>query len=513
METLSTLNVCVQGGIRREVFEGKDYLVAPVIAMTEGVRNGSMGPVLYLAEEYGKFPESWNGVPLPVFHPEDINGNYVSCNTPEIIENQSVGRLFNVVLENNKLKGEIWIDIEKAKQVDPEVLVILESGQRLEISTSHWSDDEKFSGDFGGKHYKAIARNVRPDHLALLPGGKGACNWEHGCGAPRANMEGGEKMPDETSLSEKVKAKFKYLAKELGLSVQEVSHDKVRGELQKTLDALDTTEKVDAPVIHYVRDVYDKYFVYEQQSQEGLKLYKQDYKKQKNDNIKLEGKPQEVKEDTSYKAVKSNQNQGGDKNMDKIKELVNGLIANTSTKYTEDDREFLQGLSECQLSRMAPVVNEVTKPCEEAVKLLIANEGSPFEEKDKELLSNMSEEQFRALAVKYPVKKEEPSANADEKPKTFEELLEHASPETQEMVSNGVKLHKEQKEVIIKELSVNKRNRFTPEQLKAKSLDELKNLAELAVVEVDFSGNGGGLTGNVDHGEVLKMPVMDFKEK
>lgn len=36
-------------------FEGKDHIVVPVIMLTEGVHNGSDGPVFYPAEEISKF--------------------------------------------------------------------------------------------------------------------------------------------------------------------------------------------------------------------------------------------------------------------------------------------------------------------------------------------------------------------------------------------------------------------------------------------------------------------------
>ena len=514
--TLSTLSVCVQGGIRRDKLEGKDYLVAPVIAMTEGVRNGPQGggPSLYLASEYGKFPSAWDGIPLPIWHPEDGEGHYISANSPDIIESQSVGWLYNSHMDDGKLKGELWICIEKAKRIAPVVLETLEGGGRLEISVSLFSEEEPNSGNFNGTHYDTIARNMRPDHLALLPGGKGACSWEGGCGAPRVNTEqgGGDKMEPDQSLAEKIKAPFILLAKELGMKFQEVSHEKTRGELQIAIDAMDTTEKVDSPVQHYVTAVFDKYFVYEQMSQDGLKLFKQNYKKQKNDSIKLEGKPQEVKADTSYKAVKANQ-QGGEETMEKIKELASGLIANALTTFTESDREFLEGLNECQLTKMAPVVNEVAKPCGDAVKSLIGNEDSPFAEKDAGLLSNMSKEQFDAIAGKYPEKKEEVKANAEPKEKTYDELLAAASPETQEIIANGVKMHREQKEKVVAGLIANKRCEFTDEQLKAKPLDELKTLAKLAQVDVDFSGQASSPAAQEKKVEPLALPTVEGMAK
>lgn len=226
-------------------------------------------------------------------------------------------------------------------------------------------------------------------------------------------------------------------------------------------------------------------------------------------------KAQEDNNDPDGDSKKTNNTKGGEKNMDKIKELVNGLISNETTKFTEDDREFLEGLKECQLTKLEPVVNEVKRPCDSAVAKLISNESSPFDEKDKDTLSGMSEDQFKALSEKYPEKKDveiKVNISTDTKPKTAEEFIEDAPEEVKEMLANGLKLQKEQKGLVIKELTANKRCRFTEDQLKAKSLDELKTLADLAQVEVDFSGNGIAPTVNVDDGEVLEIPVMNFQE-
>jgi len=66
--------------IREELFEGKKHFVVPVILMVEGVHNG----IFYSAEELGKFPDAWNGEPIPVYHPKQ-DGKPVSANSPKVI--------------------------------------------------------------------------------------------------------------------------------------------------------------------------------------------------------------------------------------------------------------------------------------------------------------------------------------------------------------------------------------------------------------------------------------------
>jgi hypothetical protein len=66
-------------------YQGKQYLIAPVTMMIEGVHHGSHGPVLHLIDELGKFPEAWNGMPVVVDHPQ-MDGVSVSANYPDIID-------------------------------------------------------------------------------------------------------------------------------------------------------------------------------------------------------------------------------------------------------------------------------------------------------------------------------------------------------------------------------------------------------------------------------------------
>jgi len=176
--------------IREEMHEGKKHLVVPVVMMVEGVHNGSAGPLLHLAEDLGRFPGSWNGIPVTVPHPE-VNGSPSSANTPHAIERFRVGRVFNTKFEDNKLKAEAWLDENRVRQFSPEVLGYIRQARPLDVSIGVFTEDEPTSGEWNGEEYLAIARNHRPDHLALLPGEQGACSWADGCGI-RVNKGGGD---------------------------------------------------------------------------------------------------------------------------------------------------------------------------------------------------------------------------------------------------------------------------------------------------------------------------------
>lgn len=178
--------------IKREVHQDKKHIVVPVVMMVEGVHNGSAGPIFHSIEELGKFPEAWNGIPVTLHHPTDGN-TPISANSPAVIDKWTIGRVYNTRVEGKKLKAEAWLDEEKIRKVYPQLLDYLEKQLPVDVSVGVFTEEEKVAGEWNGEQYSAIARNHRPDHLAILPGGVGACSWEDGCGI-RAYWETGEEL-------------------------------------------------------------------------------------------------------------------------------------------------------------------------------------------------------------------------------------------------------------------------------------------------------------------------------
>lgn len=171
----------------RQTLNGREYLVAPMVAIVGGVLNGELVPT----DEIGKFPEAWNGIPVPLGHPTQ-RGAFISANSPEIVESQCVGRFWNARMDGDKLIGELWLDIEKAKGMGGDALKALErleNGEPTEVSTAYFRELEANRGTFNGEGYVGIARNLRPDHVALLLNQPGACSWKDGCGCPRVNAD------------------------------------------------------------------------------------------------------------------------------------------------------------------------------------------------------------------------------------------------------------------------------------------------------------------------------------
>jgi hypothetical protein len=181
-------NLGVGYKVREKKLDGRNHLVVPVTMMVEGVHSGSRGPLFHSISELGKYPAAWDGRPVTINHPQ-VDGNNVSANDPEILEIYKVGNIFNTKVKGEKLTAEAWLDIEKLKAISPEVFEAIEGGKLLEVSVGVFSDEDDLEGEWQGETYQAIAKNHRPDHLALLPCSVGACSLADGCGLG-VNKEG-----------------------------------------------------------------------------------------------------------------------------------------------------------------------------------------------------------------------------------------------------------------------------------------------------------------------------------
>ena len=180
--------------IRKDTLEGRTHLVCPVILIKEGVANG----VMYPASQLSQYPESWNGRPLVAPNHPTVGGRPVTANSKAVREHMTVGTLLNVKYNQQqaRLEGEAWIDEKNCRERCPRVMEKLDKNEGMDVSTGLFTDDDMVAAgaQFKNKTYKVLARNYRPDHLALLPDAKGACSWEDGAGMPRLNMEQGEEL-------------------------------------------------------------------------------------------------------------------------------------------------------------------------------------------------------------------------------------------------------------------------------------------------------------------------------
>lgn len=173
-------------------------MVIPVVMARAGVvMNGALTELEELS------PHGWNGRPVTVGHPVEENGEFHTANAPDKLKDWCVGQIFNATVEDDALKAEAWVDIEKARQVRPGLLVSLKKGGKMDVSTGFFCVDEEAKGESNGKAYDVISRNWVPDHLALLPDEEGACNWEDGCGV-RSNSIRRLRMKSKSKVNKTV---------------------------------------------------------------------------------------------------------------------------------------------------------------------------------------------------------------------------------------------------------------------------------------------------------------------
>ena len=450
--------------IREETHQGRAHIVVPVVMMVEGVHHGSIGPVFHSIAELGKFPDSWNGIPVTIDHPKK-GDEYVSANSPDMIEARTVGRVYNTHVEGNKLRAEAWIDTEKISQISPVALVHINEHLPIEVSVGVFTDQVETSGVFVNgeqeESYTIAAVNHRPDHLALLPGGEGACNWADGCG-----IRNNEKPIDALSVAFK---KILFDAKELTISqlVNNVgaSYNEIVDALRRKIDSLDSDS-----MIHYVQDVYEDTLVYEVRMRVGgVKFYKQAYT-YNNGTVELIGEPHEVHKKVEYISVNNNLKEETKMSTEKkctpcVLERVNKLIENNLTKYTEEDREWMQALSEAQLDKMIPEVQETAKV----------------------------------------------GAN-DKKPETSEEIFEKLPADVKEQIKTGLAIHAATKQKMIKSILDNtEEGIWTEDELKEMSFTVLQKMvttfASKKEAGIDFSLNVGNVT---SHTTSKVEPMLPF---
>ena len=269
--------------IREETWEGKEYWVIPTIMMTEGVHNG----LLYTAEQLKKSAVGWNGAPVVVWHPAK-NGVPVTANDPDTLTETKVGTIFNASFEDGKLKAEAWVEKGKAQSVSEALVTMLQNDQPIEVSTGVYVDEDGEPGVWNEEEYRATAINHRPDHLALLPGGKGACSWEDGAGAPRINQEINQSIEDRKKMWLDLRSVFR---------ANQLSHS----DLHREISAL-------IPKESWITEIYDGFFVFEVATNKNYKYFKQAYVVTDND-VKRVDSPIEVELKREFVPV-ANQSDG-----------------------------------------------------------------------------------------------------------------------------------------------------------------------------------------------------------
>ncbi len=490
------------GITRNETLHNKNYLVAPAIMIVEGVLNGSLGPLFYPAEELKKSVPLWNMKPAVLYHPQK-NGAGISACSPEVLNTRGLGMMMNTRMDGNQLKTEVWLDMDQVKKVDERVLEAVENKKVMELSTGLMTDNEMVEGEWDGTHYDAIARNYRPDHLAILPDQVGACSVEDGAGFLRLNKAGDALTLLLNDMEDNEKEWIKQNQESLIHSVSSLVRDVLENEMsdedrRQLLQSLLRDKFPDEDFGPWIEDIFSDsdFFIYERDG----KLYQQEFT-ETDDILKLVGIPVAVVKKISFEPILNKKGKIMAKNTKK--KIVDALIKNESTQWTEDNREWLMTQEEDILDNMNPIANEDDAKLVANAKVIV--------EKAKVAEEKLAENK----------KKEEENVQVNNaEPETVESFLKKAPPEIRSMLQNGLDSHKADKKRLINVITANDRCNFSEEQLEKKDLNELRQLAALATTTdnqreelavVNYGGQGETHNTEIEE-EPLLMPTMNFEK-
>jgi hypothetical protein len=422
--------------VRTEMLEGQEHWVCPLVMLTEGVHTGTHGPGYYPVEEMSNDPTIWNHMPIVNYHPE--NG---SARTPDFLNARKVGVVLNARWDG-KLRAEAWINKSLAGKVDPRIVSAIDNKTVTEVSTGLFLNQDKTPGEWNGEKYDWVARDHKPDHLAILMDKVGACSVAKGAGLLQLNEQ---KQP---------------------LASNEASYSDISRQVRNALH-----QKFDKPGYYwdgYLEDVYRDFFVYSM----GGKYFRQDYSVS-NDVVTFNGDAVQVVCVTEYRTVTENVYVGNasgtftsfqGKLIMNRQERVNTMIKNGG--WPETDREWLMTQDDARLDKLEKMGPNGTNP---------------------QQTNNQQNPQTPAtppVSPPTPTPTPQPTGTM-----TWSELVANADPMTKDMLGEMASVFNEARAVLIDKILKAPGNVFTKEQLAVTPTNNLKAIAAL----VPNPGSVGGI--------------------
>lgn len=445
-KTRRTLTMVINSDveIRDEELFGNSYTVVPVVAMVEGVRFGAnqKNAELGLASDFGENPSLWNNRPLVLNHPQ-VDGSFVSANSPSVLESYAFGLTMNAFIEDKKLKLEAWIDKNRVTTLGGEFeevynrILEQDSNDLVEVSVGFFCDVQQTKGKYKNQTYTGIWKNIKPDHLAILPNSIGACSVEDGCGIPRINQTQEQNMPkdlhvdngqctcedkEQCTCNTQEETETKAQTRSSGVpkikpqeSDRTEERDRIQALVSQTIasnvysrDVMQllqsaAKQKFGASADPYVFGFTQDYMIFDMwESGSGYKVYKQGINVSEN-TVEFVGEKSEVILLT------------------RLVDLETKEDLKTNVVNTEDD-----------------MPNDTTE-----------NEETVVQTTEPKVL-------------------------------TTKEYIEQAPPEIREVLQRNMNVYEEQKASLVKVLMDQKGNKFTEDELKAHSIETLEKLASLA---------------------------------
>lgn len=203
--TLKSVNVLSvvnsKSKISTQIIDGKEHIVInDVVPIVDDI---VMNGIFYPADEINKSYMTLNDNLMPLDHPR-INNEHVSALNPQAINNFYIGAWGrNVRKSNNRVLMDAYIDRKFAESTEKGRMLVnrlddMMNGKNttpIHVSTGLTYTPDNQSGSSKGKRYKSIARNMKFDHVAILPDKQGAATPDDGVGI-FVNSDG-EKSPIE----------------------------------------------------------------------------------------------------------------------------------------------------------------------------------------------------------------------------------------------------------------------------------------------------------------------------
>ena len=429
---------------RTATLDNVEYIVAPAVLMPEGVHSGSNGPLYYSANSLAKYCPAWNHKPVVINHPT-LNGTPISAANVKVIEDSQVGFLLNVHFQDNKQKGEVWLNKAKVEKVEPKILDNLAAGNKTELSTGLFVDVDETPGVWNGEKYDGEAVVHIPDHLALLPNDVGAASIEDGAGL----LANAAKRPVVSDLLRRRLLGNEAVSNQK-LTANELSFSQITCKLEEALRT--RFGEPGRSWYGFVYAVYADRVVFEDPDYD---LYVLSYTIKDNQVTLDSGDPTEVTMVVSY------------------------VSTDTGETYAVNAGKL----------QLVPPTEKKAMNRDEVLTNLIG-EGKPFAETDRAFLTALNDDQLSKVA-KVPTPA--PTANK-EKPAvpqyTLKELVDNMDPNDREMLGQMTKVFNSAKESVIDVILKAEGNVFTKDSLSGMNIDVLNGIAAPILAANKKAGTG-----------------------
>ncbi len=316
--------------LREETYLGRKHLVAPVTALVEGVIQAmnAAAPEFVAAQTFSdpKTVLGFNGRPLFYGHPMK-DGQPTPGNTPELLEKSAFGTVFHTAAKKKKLTLEAWVDVERANEVDPQIVERLQAlnttkskDNQIEVSVGVFVDmDESATGKYNGQDYEGEWKNIVPDHLALLEDGStGACSCEMGCGVRTArapvtkgeDMETGPLADKEPKVADTLKVEKK---KNRSSGFFDMLKSSIKGAFRGSISGTQSDQDVRDELMEALQEmepdcwsivaVYSDRVIYSAYGGGGMNLYQRSYTGDETAGYVVDANRVEVEPVTTFEVV------------------------------------------------------------------------------------------------------------------------------------------------------------------------------------------------------------------